>query len=216
MIELTDEDRVRLYLWSSAIDECRRLLLLADRAESESKTPEALEKYEKPGLDHKRDNPHLSQHAPGPTLLSELMLDTEKYPPIFGGITDCWHIARATRMLAIVFFCQALKSGYQDEGKISGNSRAFVNKHLQAIAMRIFATAAEVDRFFTFCASLTDARDSAIAHADGPAFEVHRTPAAVSMRLHYTVLEGIDFKYFLSILAPLHAGIIAYTHADTS
>ena len=102
------------------------------------------------------------------------------------------------------------------EGSVAGNTKHFIQTHLEAILKSVFPAEPDIERFEKFKEECLIARDKMIGHADGAAFDLqHATPVS-RMNTFVTALDGIDFKYMAEILKPLSIAVMEHANRVTA
>lgn len=210
------ETRGRLWLWSGALEECKRLLELAVRAEAEMKSTTAQEKEQRFTNALHEFSCAQPDYTPEMQKLSHLVAFKKIQQREFGAETDCFSITNYFRMLAIVFSCQIFNIGYGVERKAAQNTKAFVNFHLGNILRTVFTTPEDREQFDRLCSQLIAARNEMIGHADARAFSIVHGHPISTMRMSIDAIQDIDFQYLASILEPLNHEIRKYTRDATA
>lgn len=124
------EMRGRLWLWSSALDECELILMILRRnaAEIDSGRPsEKDQRFSAAFQEYLKSKPN---YVPGKIKRSDLVEFSELHPREYPALTDCIPIQNYLRMLAVVLFCQMLNMGNYDPGRASRNIKNFVETHI--------------------------------------------------------------------------------------
>jgi hypothetical protein len=210
------EIRGRLWLWSAALHECSAILKISQRNETElaSARPSQKEKTFSDAFKQWRESP--PGFNPGPLKLSEHMEFSRLQPKEYPAFTDCIQIRDYTHMLAIVLFCQMLNPGRHHEGSVAGNTKHFIQTHLEEILKSVFPAEPERERFEKFKEACLVARDKMIGHADGPAFDLqHGTPVS-QMKMIVAAVAEIDFEYMAEILKPLSIAVMEHANRVTA
>lgn len=210
------EIRGRLWLWSAALDECSAILKISQRNESElaSERPSLKEEVFSDAFKQWRES--RPGYTPGPLKLSEHVEFSNLQPKEYPAFTDCIQIRNYTHMLAVVLFCQMLNPGRYHEGSVAGNTKHFIQTHLEEILNAVFPAACERERFEKFKEACLVARDKMIGHADGPAFDLqHGTPVS-KMKMIVTAVDGINFEYMAEILEPLSIAVMQHASRVTT
>lgn len=210
------EIRGRLWLWSGALNECAKILKLVGRNQRELDSGRPLDKeniHSSAFQAWLKDQP---DYKPGPINFSQVIAFSDIHPTDYPAFTDCFLIEKYAHMLAVVLFCQMLNSGKYHEGAVAGNTKHFVQKHLDQILEKIFTTKDEIDKFYAFKESCLKARDGMIGHADGAAFNMRHGNPASSMKMVTSAVENIDFKYMASILEPLSKAVLEHANHVTA
>lgn len=117
---------------------------------------------------------------------------------------DCWHTVHASRMLAIVLFCQIL--GRADAGNLIASNAQMQAAMRRAVAIA-FPDPALAKRYKALESKLLDARHKALAHAEGSWMNVRDHGHVVQFNAHEKALEGIDFAFFREAAAALRDAI---------
>ena len=116
----------------------------------------------------------------------------------------------ACQMLAIVFFCQVLKSGFAEANAVSGNQPQFVAEHLEALYKLAAFTPEDRSVFELLRKRIETARDGMLAHADGKAYAFRENLAGFSINLPSKALEQVDFALFAIMVKRLQEALRAY------
>jgi hypothetical protein len=210
------EIRGRLWLWASAIGECKAILNLLRRneAELESGRPDERENESSTAFqEYARNQP---DYTPGTQKLSHHMTFSEILPKAYPAFTDCYQIRNYGHMLAVVLFCQTLNKGNRHEGIVAGNTKHFISTHLDEILKSLFQTETEIEEFYQLQDVCLTARDQMIGHADGAAFQMEHGYPVSRMKLIHTAVEPVNFEYMGHILEPLRIAIIEYANRVTA
>lgn len=209
------EIRGRLLLWSSALDECTSILKISQRNESEMESGRPSQKEQAFTDAFRIWQESQPSYTLGSLKLSEHIEFSGTYPKEYPAFTDCIQIRNYMHMLAVVLFCQILKSGRYDEGSVAGNTKHFIQTHLEEILHSVFPTTSERERFEQFKDAFLIARDKMIGHADGPAFGLQHGTQVSRMKMIVPSVEGIDFKYMAEILHPLRVAVMQHARRVT-
>lgn len=191
--ELKSDEVARLHLWQTALRETRMLLALARRAWAAKDTAAVIDKeneYTQARNAYIRSRP---DYAPGIQKLSHFLEFETANPRPLGDSLDYFGFYDACRMLAIIFFCQLFKSGYEDKSVVAGNSRLFVNEQLAKLLQRANFSDAELIDFELLRQRAETARDKMLAHAEGPEFDFQEMPTGFHFKMPIASLDGIDF-----------------------
>lgn len=204
------EMRGRLWLWSSALNECELILMILRRnaAEIDSGRPsEKEQRFSAAFQEYLNSKPN---YVPGKLKHSDLVEFTELHPKEYPAFTDCISIQNYLRMLAVVLFCQMLNRGNYDPGRASGNTKHFVETHIEQIRNSVFSSDSAKEEFRRFCGACLTARDQMIGHADGAAFQIeHGTPVS-KMKMVSASIERIDFSYMERVVKPLNRAVLEH------
>jgi hypothetical protein len=211
---MSDEEKLeirgRLWLWSSALDECANMLKTAQRAEIEMSSQDAIAKEERYVIalnEFSRDQPDYESGVSKLAHLSEFQKIQSKEFPSF---TDCSCIKDYCRMLAIVFFCQIFKQGKPVSGVVANNNGPFREIHLKKLRDDLFQTEHNKKVFDEFCDQCESARDKMIGHADGYAFDIKHGTSISTMNNFRVAIKEINFMYMTDIVSLLSKAILAY------
>ncbi len=204
------EMRGRLWLWSSALDECELILMILRRnaAEIDSGRPsEKDQRFSAAFQEYLKSKPN---YVPGKLSPSDLVEFSELYYRGYPALTDCNLMQNYLRMLAVVLFCQMLNMGKHDPGRASGNTKNFVTTNIEQILNTVFSSNSELEEFYRFRDACLTARNEMIGHADGAAFQIdHGTPVS-KMKMISASVEGIDFSYMERVVKPLNRAVLEY------
>lgn len=172
----------RIYLWISAISECRSLLDLA-------------EKSERAGL-------KISKEAA--ELKSEGKPQKNNHAKEFGAYPDLLQTTQCSRMLAIVLFSQIIRVGNRHSNAASKNDKEFLEKVFNPCLSKVFPAVEEREKFDLFLDQVLAARDGVIGHADAKLFNIKHDKQMSSLNMHSKSLENIDFDYWRIIIEPIY------------
>ncbi len=206
------EVKGRLWLWESAVSECKSILKLVTRNKMEIDTgrplqretvlDEKFQEFAKAQIDYTPGNMKFSHHQ-------EFYALNQKEFPCF---TDCTSITRYGHMLVVVLFCQILNKGNFDEGKVAGNTKHFIATHLNQLTGRLFSTKEDKEKFRKLQNQCLKARDQMLGHADGQAFNLEHGEAVSSMKMISSCIDDIDFEYLSDILEDFRLEILMYAN----
>lgn len=208
--DIKSDEVARLYLWESALREAGLLLALASRAWAAKDMPEVKDRdaeYLQAMHAHIRARP---DYEPGTQKLSHIRDYQQANPRPLGDALDYFGYYNACRMLAVVFFCQLFKSGFEEETSVARNSPSFVTRHMNELLSQADFSAEESREFDELRDRLETARDKMLAHADGGAFEFRDNPAGFQYKLHIAALDGIDFGLLATTVKRLQDALQIY------
>lgn len=200
----------RLWLWSSALDECELILIILRRnaAEIDSGRPSKKDqRFSAAFQEYLKSKPN---HLPGKLKISDLGEFSELHPKEYPAYTDCIPIQNYLRILAVVLFCQVLNKGNYDPGRASKNTKNFVTIHIKQILNNVFSSDSKLEEFHRFCGACLTARDQMIGHADGAAFQIEHGIPFSKMKMISASVEGIDFSYMERVVKPLNRAVLEY------
>lgn len=210
------ELRGRLWLWSSTLDECQRILAIAKRAEKEMNSQESRDKQQRFVIAQLEFAKRQPDYVEG-NLKDTHMVEFQKLHQMeFPAFTDCFQIVNYCQMLAVVFFCQLFNSGYAEEGKVAGNTTSFIQTHFNVIVTMVFPLQHSRNEFFSFRDKCVNARNKMLGHAQGEAFNVTHGNPISTMRSHESAIRNIDFDYMRSIVGPMSDAVITYERRMTA
>jgi len=201
------DDFGRLMLWYHAVLEAERLLDWAQKCEIKSgdESLAVLEQEYWKNFDSFRKTQ--DDYEEGVNKLSH-MLDYQKQKEIhFPRDVEFSFISKYLTMLAVVIFCQILNDGSADKGKAASNDKAFRAKYRRSLTDRVFNARDEKKKFNKLCASLLDARNKMIGHADASMFKMSHQPHVSGTRHLWECLDHIDLVYWREILEPVKEGV---------
>lgn len=206
------ETKGRLLLWSSAIYETQKLISLAIQCENASKVgviPKHIkDKRNQAFKEFRQKQPN---YVEGTLLSSHLLEFNRMYPEPFPDVQHFHQLVKSNTMLAVIMFSQIYMSGYKDDGAVAGNSKEFVNKHLDNILSEVFTDICKREEYERFVELLLNARNSMLGHADAKAFDVKHGTPVTSFNLHVSAISGIDIRYWYGFLEPLRIAVSKYS-----
>ncbi|MBU6995865.1 hypothetical protein [Ferrovum myxofaciens] len=209
------EIRGRLWLWASAISECKTILNLLRKNEAELTSGRPAERDNDNSEAFQAFAKNQPDYTPGMQKLSHHIAFLEISPSAYPASSDCFHIRNYGQMLAVVLFCQTLNKGNRHDGTVAGNTKIFISTHLDEIVRSLFQTEAEREEFYRLRDVCLVARDQMIGHADGAAFQLeHGYPVSRMNSLH-TAVTLVDFEYMGRIMEPLRLAIMDYARRIT-
>ena len=205
--EETLEIRGRIWLWASALEQCKRMLRLRARAQAALAPLASQEDWPYGSERHVDNKPNLSVHEPIQLHQSKRSQHTHQTFPSVGDWQD---IKDASEMSLVTLFCQVFHAGNKSAGAVAKNSKQFVDTHLANVLAKIFATEEEIQLFYEFRNNCLTVRDQMIGHADGGAYDVRHHEVTTSMQSISSACDGIDFDYMNSVLTPLSHAVFEY------
>ncbi|HCE2429418.1 TPA: hypothetical protein NGU10_001466 [Vibrio parahaemolyticus] len=201
----------RLRLWSGAIYETQRFVKLALRADNAFHSRELIDANEQRIKKMHEFSKRQPDYKEGVLLDSHAEMFDRIHPEPFPSRIECSHLKESNTISAVIMFCQIYVSGYQHDGVAFNNSKAFRDKHLEAILNEVFPINEDRKKYDDFANTLLSARNQMLGHADANSFNIKHGAIVSSLKLPSAAIKELDLHYWNDFLEPLHQAILKYS-----